>query len=151
MNKQSRKRGGLSFTNGLGSSSILVIFVILCLVSSATLSIVSAHADYKLSSKVLERATAYYAAVHGAEVDLAQLNKTLLSLYECSASEEEYFAAAGQHKSFLVPISDLQSLEVAVTILYPQNDTDTFYTIDTYRVIITGELEYEEELQLLFQ
>ncbi|MGN0431802.1 MAG: hypothetical protein ACI4EQ_05540 [Lachnospiraceae bacterium] len=151
MNKQSRKRGGLSFTSGIGSSSILVIFVILCLVSFATLSIVSAHADYKLSGKVLERTTAYYAAVHEAEVDLAQLNKTLLSLYESSASKEEYFAAAGHHKSFLVPVSDLQSLEVAVTILYPQNDTDTFYTIDTYRVIITGELEYEEELQLLFQ
>ena len=53
---------GISFSNGIGSSSLLVTFIILCLVSFATLSIVSANADYKLSGKVLERTTAYYEA-----------------------------------------------------------------------------------------
>lgn len=141
----------LSFTNGIGSSSILVIFVILCLVSFATLSIVSANADYKLSSKVLDRTTAYYMACNQAEQNLAQLDKTLLSLYESCTTEEEYYNAAGHTSSFLIPISDLQSLEVSVTIHYPREATDSFYTIDTYRVIITGALEYDENLNLLFQ
>ena len=50
-----QKSSGVSFSNGIGSSSLLVTFIILCLVSFATLSIVSANADYKLSGKVLER------------------------------------------------------------------------------------------------
>lgn len=150
MNRQTNQNK-LSFTSGIGSSSILVIFVILCLVSFATLSIVSANADYKLSSKVLDRTTAYYIACNQAEQNLAQLDKTLLSVYESSPSEEAYFDTTGYNKTFLIPISDLQSLEVSVTIRYPLSDTDTFYTIDTYRVIITGELEYEGTLNLLFQ
>ena len=150
MNKNAN-HNSLSFTSGIGSSSILVIFVILCLVSFATLSIVSANADYKLSSKVLDRTTAYYMACNQVEQNLAQLDKTLLSLYESCSTEEEYYEAAGHRKSFLIPISDLQSLEVSVTIRYPSSDTDTFYTIDTYQVIITGELEYEGNLELLFQ
>ena len=44
----------------IGSASILLVFVILCLVSFAVLSIVSANADSRLSTRVLERTTAYY-------------------------------------------------------------------------------------------
>lgn len=150
MNKNTRQNN-LSFTSGIGSSSILVIFVILCMVSFATLSIVSANADHKLSTKVLDRTTDYYMACNQAEQSLAQLDQTLLSLYESCDTEAEYYEAAGHTKSFLIPISDLQSLEVSVTIHYPTSDTDTFYTIDTYRVIITGDLEYEGNLELLFQ
>ncbi len=146
---KSDNRNTLSFTSGIGSSSILVIFVILCLVSFATLSIVSANADYKLSSKVLDRTTAYYMACNQAEQNLVQLENTLISLYESCETQDSYFEAAGQHKTFLVPISDLQSLEVSVTIHYPLTESDTFYTIDTYRVIITGELEYDNNLELL--
>ena len=58
MNENKSKKSGLSFSSGIGSSSLLVIFVILCLVSFATLSIVSANADYKLSKKVLDRTSA---------------------------------------------------------------------------------------------
>ena len=46
----------------IGSASILLVFVILCLVSFAVLSIVSANADSRLSTRVLERTTAYYDA-----------------------------------------------------------------------------------------
>ena len=38
----------------IGSASILLVFVILCLVSFAVLSIVSANADSRLSTRVLE-------------------------------------------------------------------------------------------------
>ena len=144
-------RNRLSFTSGIGSSSILVMFVILCLVSFATLSIVSANADNKLSSKVLDRTTAYYMACNQAEQNLALLDQTLLSLYKSCSTEDAYFEAAGHEKSYLIPISDLQSLKVSVTIHYPATDTETFYTIDAYRVIITGDLEYEGNLELLFQ
>lgn len=150
MNKKEPFRSSrLSFSTGIGSSSILVIFVILCLVSFATLSIVSANADFKLSTKVLDRTTAYYEASNQAESFLAQLDQTLLSTYEASSSEEEYFDAAGHSQSFLVPLSDLQSLEVIVTIEYPKEEGDTFYRIQSWQVITTEELDYEGTLNLI--
>ena len=54
MNNSSRKK---QFGMNIGSASILLVFVILCLVSFAVLSIVSANADSKLSARVLERTT----------------------------------------------------------------------------------------------
>lgn len=150
MNKTDRPAAsGLSFNGGIGSASILVIFVILCLVSFATLSIVSANADFKLSSKVLERTDAYYQASRQAESILAAFDQTLVSIYEGSADEEEYFAQAGHSKSFMVPISDLQSLEISISIVYPAQEGDVFYHIDAWQVVTTGELDYESTLPVM--
>lgn len=149
MSRKTNRTSSLSFNGGIGSSSILVIFVILCLVSFAALSIVSANADYKLSKKVLERTTAYYNASNQAETMLAQLDFTLRSIYEDSNSEEEYFELAGHGKSFSLPLSDLQSLEISVTIEYPLEDGDSFYHLTSWQVVTTGELEYEGTLNVL--
>ena len=48
------------FGMNIGSASMMLIFVILCLVSFAALSIVSANADRRLSRKIAERTSAYY-------------------------------------------------------------------------------------------
>ena len=148
MNNNSKKEK-LHFSLGIGSASILIIFVILCLVSFATLSVCSANADLKLSTKVLSRNTAYYEAVDKAEHMLAQLDNTLIKVYSSALNEEEYFATVGRNKSFLIPISDLQSLEINVTIQYPRKSDDTFYVVDCFHVIITGELDYDESLPVL--
>ena len=42
------KKEKRSFGLSIGSSSILMVFVVLCLTTFATLSLVSANADYKL-------------------------------------------------------------------------------------------------------
>ncbi len=149
MSKKTTRSSSLSFNGGIGSSSILVIFVILCLVSFAALSIVSANADYKLSKKVLERTTAYFQASNQAETMLAQLDFTLMSIYENSSSEEEYFEQAGHSKSFSLPVSDLQSLEISVTIEYPLADGDSFYRLTSWQVVTTGELEYNGTLNVI--
>mgnify|MGYP000498952913 FL=1 len=103
MNNSSRKK---QFGMNIGSASILLVFVILCLVSFAVLSIVSANADSKLSARVLERTTAYYAACNQAEQSLAGMDKTLQRMYASSDSEEAYFVAVGHGKSYVIPISD---------------------------------------------
>ena len=59
MSNSSKKR---QFGMNIGSASILLVFVILCLVSFAVLSIVSANADSRLSTQALERSNAYHAA-----------------------------------------------------------------------------------------
>lgn len=55
------KKKKRSFGISIGSSSILVVFVVLCLTTFATLSLVSANADYRLSRKTADAAAAYYA------------------------------------------------------------------------------------------
>lgn len=149
MNKPKRRFKPISFGTGIGSASILVIFVILCLVSFATLSIVSANADYKLSTKVVDRTTAYYDAVCKAEACLAQLDQTLAVIYKDSASEDEYFQTVGHNKSFVIPISELQSLEVQVTILYLYTDADHFYHVDAFQVIATEQFDYDSTLDVM--
>ena len=125
----------------IGSASILLIFVILCLVSFATLSIVSAHADHRLSQKVLDRTSAYYAACNEAERSLAGVDNTLREIYAASENEDVYFETVGHSKSYIIPISDLQTLQVTIEILYPLDDADTFYRITSWNVINTGSLE----------
>ena len=149
MNKNTERSQKLSFTNGIGSSSILVIFVILCLVSFATLSIASANADYKLSQKLLERTTAYYTASNQAEASLAHLDKTLLSIYESSASKEEYFQTVGYNKSFIIPITENQNLKVIVSIEYPETDGELFYRIQSWQVITAEQPAYDKGLNLI--
>lgn len=136
----SKKR---EFRVNVGTSSILLIFVVLCLVAFATLSIVSANADYKLSRRVADRTAAYYEAANQAEKYIASIDKTLQSVYSTTENEEAYFATVGHSKSYLVPISDLQSLSIKLDILYPTADDEPFYHITCWQVITTGELEYE--------
>lgn len=154
MNKSHSPKSGfkstpLTFNGGIGSSSILVIFVILCLVSFATLSIVSANADYKLSTKILDRTTAYYEAQNQAEEELAQLDSSLRGTYETASSSAEYFDITGHETTFLISVSELQSLEVTVQILYPDNPDGSFYQVISRKVITTQELDYDSTLNVI--
>ena len=56
----------------IGTASILLIFLTLCLVSFAALSFVNAKADYRLSLKLAERTRSYYEAVAEAEMFLKE-------------------------------------------------------------------------------
>ena len=58
---------------GVGGSSILAVFVILCLTTFATLSLVSAQADLRLSRRAADSVTLYYQADAQAQQLLAQL------------------------------------------------------------------------------
>lgn len=137
------------FRVNVGTSSILLIFIILCLIAFATLSIVSANADYRLSRKVADRTSAYYTAANQAEGYIASIDETLRAVYSSAKNEEEYFSVVGHSKSYLVPISELQSLSIKLDILYPNAEDDAFYQITSWQVITTGELEYRSSYQLM--
>lgn len=124
----------------IGSASILLVFVILCLVSFAVLSIVSANADSRLSTRVLERTTAYYDACNR-QSSLCGMDNTLRRVYEASDSEDAYYGSVGHGKSYVIPISDLQSLQVTIEILYPLSADDTFYRITAWQVLNTEDLQ----------
>lgn len=123
----------------IGSSSMLLIFVILCLMSFAALSIVSASADRRLSEKIADRTQAYYAACNSAELSLSHIDDALIKQYESAPDSESYFAAVGHNKSYIIPIDDNQLLSVEIEILYPESENDTFYRITCWQVIAAME------------
>ena len=134
-----------SYGVNIGSSSILLIFVILCLVSFAVLSIVSTQTDYKLSCKLAERTTKYYEANNEVESYLRDLQASLEKIYEDSATAEEYFAVAGHDTTFSIQLSEQQMLNVHLTILYP-GDGKGYYEINTWKVETQDTLELDDTL-----
>ena len=143
MNERRKKN---DFHLNIGTSSILFIFVMLCLVSFAVLSLSSATSDYNLSSKILENSTAYYDACNEAEELLSATDTTLSDLYATGISRSGYYDQVGKKKSFDIPVTDLQTLEVEINILYPGEEDGAFYEITSWRLITTGTLEYDDSL-----
>lgn len=129
----------------VGTSSLLLVFVILCLVSFATLSIVSANADKKLNAKIVERTAAYYDACNKAEEKLQGIDATLKSLYDGGASRDEYFASAGDTIDFAITVSDVQTLNVSLKVNYPSDNDPYFYSIEKWELKSTGSLESSDE------
>lgn len=148
-----KKSGSVTGVN-VGTSSLLLVFVVMCLVSFATLATVSANADKKLNAKISERSAQYYNACNDAEARIADIDSTLKGLYESGLSRDDYYAQAGENIDFAIPVSDVQTLSVSVRINYPLNDSDTFYEITKWKLEVTGTLADEEEekntLNLLF-
>lgn len=143
-----------SYGISIGTSSILVIIVILCLVCFAGLSIVSANADYKLSQKLADRTTAYYQASTLANEQLVLINDSLYEIYMKCPDENSYFETIKESFSdsltFSYPISDIQALYVSVEPLYPADRKNRFFSVTAYQVITTKELETDDSLPVLF-
>lgn len=144
-----KKRYGIS----VGSSSILIIIVILCLVCFAGLSIVSATADYKLSCRLAERTTGYYKASGLANQKLANLDQAFHSAYLESTSKEDYFQkikeSYADSLTFSYPVSDTQALCVSVKPVYPEEETGNFFEVTDFQIITTKEMELDNSLPVL--
>ena len=82
------KKEKRSFGLSIGSSSILMVFVVLCLTTFATLSLVSANADYKLSRKTADAAATYYALDTAGERMLSDLADLLERTRPAQTQEE---------------------------------------------------------------
>ena len=70
---KSQSSGG----GNIGGSSILVIFVLLCVTTFAALSLVSALAGYRLAVQMVESSNAMHNADSQAEIILASINEIL--------------------------------------------------------------------------
>ena len=135
------KRGG-NFGLGTGGASILLIFVLLCLTTFATLSIVSANADYKLTQRNAQAVAAYYAADLEANELLAQINQALLQVEAGNAEGDITLGrgaefcrtaldgmegivvedtATGALVRYAVPVDETRELRVALEVWQPWN------------------------------
>lgn len=168
--KRSSSRTGLS----IGASSILVIFVLLCLVTFAVLSLVSATADKALSDKNLEHITAYYAAETTAYEKLAKIDAVLAQNIDYSVSDDalyfdrceaaladEGFAVLRTNDNFFidyaVAVNDIQNLSVRILVrssaqrtvdeMQPFSDRQPgYYSIESWALVGEGDWQPSDEL-----
>lgn len=105
--------GGIS----VGSSSILVIFVVLALTAFAALSLTTAGSDLRLTQRVARATQEYYAA----DAEAVELAGELRQAYESTRPEqfparasELGWAVDGMFVSRSIPIEGDQSLEVTI-------------------------------------
>lgn len=133
-----------------GTSTLLLIFVSLCLLTFAVLSFLSARADQNLSRKTAERTSAYYEACNQAEDRLGEADQMLEKLWQETANEKAYFQAVretfedmdfdekSRMLSFSVPLTDTQVLTVTLKLRTPESGS-TFYTISGWKTVNTAE------------
>ena len=85
MRKQSEKAPAPFFN--IGASSLLVIFLILCLVSFAILTLTSAKSDADFAEKLAYHKTNYYAACNTAESTLDEIDAVLADAWQLSDTD----------------------------------------------------------------
>lgn len=134
------------FSLNIGTSSILFIFVTLCLISFSILSLASSLSDNRLSKKVLEYTDSYATACNEAYDRLKVFDESLKAEYDTGISRSGYYESVGKKFSFIVPVTDIQTLEVEIKILYPDTPGNPFYEISKWCVTTTGDLEYDDSL-----
>ena len=133
-----------------GTSTLLLIFVSLCLLTFAVLSFLSARADQNLSRKTAERTSAYYEACNQAEDRLGEADQMLEKIWQETANEKAYFQAVretfedmdfdeeSRMLSFSVPLTDTQVLTVTLKLRTPESGSN-FYTISGWKTVNTAE------------
>ena len=143
------------FSMNVGLPSILLIFVVLCLISFGVLSLVSANSDRKLSQKVLDRQAAYYNACNAAEENLNFIDQKLHNALVISSNQDEYISNISEienHLSF--PISDIQTLEISLEFVNPYsiqeyNKQDKLFKIISWKIVTDDNMIYDSNLHLM--
>lgn len=144
----------------IGTSLILVVFIILALVTFAVMSTVSASSDYKSSQNMAQRTKDYYTAANLAEKRIAHIDSLLaeaFKLKEYPASAFKELNSMGELTvdedeatvSFTVPVNSTQELFVKLSVNPDPKGTDSFYTPIDFREQSTTKWEAEEGLPLI--
>ena len=138
----------------IGTSSILVTFVLLALVTFAALSYMSARSDYVLSKEAAERTASYYEANRMAEIYLANIEALLSKHARASEGEKEYYdgieklfsdnekievADGGKKLSYTIAVTSGQNLNVALKVCYPDIEDDSLFKVDEWTTKVNRE------------
>lgn len=139
MNKEKKTDG---FPN-IGLSSLLIIFLILCMTTFALLALSSAKSDDTLSQKLAAHRTDYYAASSKAEEILAQIDTALAQDHTSIISKTEFTIENttisinedddSSVLSFSVPLENSQALSVKLQITDPSK-SEHYYRILEWKV-----------------
>lgn len=158
---------------GIGSTSIIMVFVVLCLTTFGVLALVTVDGDYKLTKKTAESVTHFYEADSQAEEILAQIDSVLVAAHaevqklgdlqvidktEKESLYQEYITkelqqipnltleSSSQNQievSYPIPIDERQNLAVRLQINPYEMSQESRYTILEWVVRPGADWEYE--------
>lgn len=129
----------------IGSSSILMIFVVLCLVCFAALSLVSANSDYQLSKKFADKTKAYYKASNMAEESISSIDSDMSKKIK-EMDEQTFLSTYGNSISFYIKVTDQQSLFVELQPRFPSSDVESKYIIKNYLIETINPIPPDENI-----
>ena len=168
MRKQSEKAPAPFFN--IGASSLLVIFLILCLVTFAILTLASAKSDADFAEKLADRKTAYYEACNTAENILDEIDAVLADAWtgndnaKILAEIENQLTALSDREqlqlsmdftqdeptvSYTITIDDNQELCVTLALSTAPEKGDAYYRISQWQVKASGEWNGDQTLNLM--
>lgn len=170
MRKQSEKAPAPFFN--IGASSLLVIFLILCLVTFAILTLTSAKSDADFAEKLAHHKTNYYAACNTAESTLDEIDAILADAWQLSDTDtaavfteiETQLTALDSREqlqlsmdftqseptiSYAVAIDDKQNLCVTLTLTAAPAKGEAYYRISQWQVQSSGEWKGDQTLNLM--
>ena len=139
---------------GVGSSSILTVFVVLCLTTFATLSMVSARADLRLSTRAADLVTAYYSADAQAQRLMADLKliagtSGASGFAQKAADLEGVTSVVNQIVYFTFEVDENRTLtgEVDIKPAFAGSNINVL----SYRLIVSDEGSFEEQSMNLME
>lgn len=155
---RNKSSGGFS----VGTSSILVIFILLCLVTFAALSYITARADFSFTSRSANAVLEYYAADSAAAAKLAEIDKvlestalqtenktdyndTLIKHYENDKSVSLDLQGDKLYITFSSPVNDKLTLVCTITAEYPMN-SGGYYTVKSWQTRDTALWQPDDRL-----
>jgi hypothetical protein len=149
-----------------GFSSILLTFVMICILTFSALALISANSDWQLSQKAAANNTAYFSAEKEATLALARIDNALAVSFADSADEISYYdqvketvpklcggdfeeTSAGYELSYEVPVQDGLTLHVRLSICYPDRTAQNFYQILEWKTVHESSYVEDEPLHLM--
>ena len=157
------KKTSYPVTN-IGSVSLLMIFIILCLTVFSALSLSGALREYRYSQKIAQHQTDYYTASGSASRVLKEIDQILDQAH--TDHPETYYEAAEQQLSLIegvrtdlasespsityqIPIDDSQSLQVTLALNAPDELEQGYYRITAWQEIPSSEWNGDDSPNLM--
>ena len=132
------------YSTHIGAASILLIFLVLSLISFASLTLVNSRADYVLSQKMQDRSIAYYKACHEASAFIAE-NEPAFKKADKNISDKNVDPLK---KSFY--LSEFQTLDVSIKPYKAESDNAPSYKVCEWRVVTHDEnVIYDDTLPVM--
>lgn len=128
----SKNRRGILTT---GITSILMVFMILCLVTFSVLALSSAKADMKYSEQTAQRTKAYFDAEFRMNQKLKDIDGELWEQY----NNDSEFWEKDRTIVFSEPIDDTAVLEVELRIVDPAETGGKLYRIERWQSLAVEE------------
>ena len=128
-----------SFRISIGTSSIVMIFVVLCLTVFAVLSFISADADFRLTERTADSTGYYYKADAEMQAAIAKVDALLKKGVPNSAFTSESLGVQLSRLSagtlqLTVPVDQNRQLQAVLTV---PGENGTRFSVTRYQVVVT--------------